>query len=134
MLSNDDYVRWQNTEKKIRQALVQYRTSKTSLSEYSLNEGVPDDDNRMKGIVDDQMKELSTNRARKELNNGQEDDVSLENLDQVLSICHEVQLNVVGNESNIFELSTYLNSGKTICSLNNIVPTMAYSYLCQHGR
>ncbi|CAM4845545.1 unnamed protein product, partial [Rotaria magnacalcarata] len=57
----------------------------------------------------------------------------LENVDEILSICHQVQWNVINNTTQVFEISTYTISDQTICSLSNFVSTMTYSPLCQYS-
>lgn len=134
-ISNKEYTEWQKMEEKIRQVFVQHRSM-----ENSLNKEVLDDSNQIESIVDVQMNRESENRAGEELNIRQEDNVNLfndqidfENFDQVFNVCHEVHSNVVYNESNVLQISTYLYSDKTICSLDHILPAKAYYYLCQYG-
>ena len=49
------------------------------------------------------------------------------------TVCHRIDWNVLHNHSNVFLLTTYLNSEKVVCSISDIVPGYRYPHLCEIG-
>lgn len=58
---------------------------------------------------------------------------SFEEIDDTRSICHQIDWNVLYNHSNVFVLTTYIVSEKTVCSLSDIVEDHEYHHVCEYG-
>ena len=56
-----------------------------------------------------------------------------EEIDDTRSICHQVDWNVLYNHSNVFALTTYIVSEKTVCSLSDIEEDHEYHHVCEYG-
>jgi hypothetical protein len=56
-----------------------------------------------------------------------------EEIDDTRSICHKIDWNVLYNHSNIFVLTTYIVSEKTVCSLSDIDEDHEYHHVCEYG-
>ncbi|CAF3690473.1 unnamed protein product [Rotaria sordida] len=55
-----------------------------------------------------------------------------EQYDDIQGICDQVDWNVLNNDSTVYILTIYLNSGKIHCSLSNVDPNIEYDHVCEY--
>ncbi len=56
-----------------------------------------------------------------------------EQVSTLVHACDKIEWNAVKNDSNMFLLTTYLMSVKTVCSVNDIEPNEPSEFMCQYG-
>jgi hypothetical protein len=56
-----------------------------------------------------------------------------EQIEDIRGICNQIHWNVFDNNSNVFILTTYIVSNKTVCSLSDVEPNTKYHHVCEYG-
>ncbi|CAF3195149.1 unnamed protein product, partial [Rotaria sp. Silwood2] len=55
-----------------------------------------------------------------------------EKIEDIHSICHEIDWNALNDNSTVYILTTYSLSTKTFCLLNNVEPNTHYDHICEY--
>ena len=56
-----------------------------------------------------------------------------EQIDNIMNACNQMVWNAFNDTSTVYILTTYIVSGKTICSLSDVEADVQYHHVCKYG-